>query len=384
MTIAYFDCFSGIAGDMVLGALVDAGLPLKYLKDELKKLDLGSYELKRVQGRLPISGTNMQVAVKKDLSIDDYVGLDQLISKSGLKKGVKDMSRAILERLARAEASVHGTSIEKVHFHEVGTTDSMVDIVGAAIAFDRFKFSNIYASPIPITRGRVKCAHGTFPVPAPATMELLKGIPLEPAPIKDEIVTPTGAAIITTVAESFGECPLQKVSKVGYGYGDKVFPGIPNALRVMIGEGFPVVVVQANIDDMNPEIFDHVIDQLFKKGAVDVDLTAIQMKENRPAIKLSAMVPWESKEKIIDVMMTETTTFGVRYYPVERKMLIRDFKKARVKGNEMIFKVGTDADGNVVKIAPEYREVKKLARKLKRPVIDVYRESLIAAAKMMK
>ena len=224
MVIAYFDCFSGVAGDMVLGALVDAGLSLKYLKDELRKLDIGSYELKKVRGKLPISGTNIQVDVKKDLSIDDYTGLDGLIAKSGLKKNVKDLSRTILERLAHAEARVHGTSIEKVHFHEVGTTDSIVDIVGSAIAFDRFNFSSIYASPIPITRGRIKCAHGTFPVPAPATMELLKGVPLERAPVKDEIVTPTGAAIITTVATNFGECPLQKISKIGYGYGDKVFP----------------------------------------------------------------------------------------------------------------------------------------------------------------
>jgi len=384
MSVAYFDCFSGVAGDMVLGSMVDAGLSMKLLRKELKELDLGSYELKRARGKLPIRGTNMQVIVKKDLSVTDYSSLDKLILKSGLKKSVRDLSRSILERLARAEARVHGTSIEKVHFHEVGTTDSMVDIVGAAIGFDYFKFSSIHSSPIPMTRGRVKCAHGTFPVPAPATMELLKGVPLEPAPVRDEIVTPTGAAIITAVTENFGECPLQRVDRVGYGYGDKVFPKIPNALRLMIGDGFPVVVVEANIDDMNPQIFDYVIERLFSVGAVDVDLTAIQMKENRPAIKLSAMVPWKLKDAAMDVILAETTTFGVRYYPVERKVLFRNFKRKKISGGDMTFKIGTDMDGNVVKVSPEYREVKKLARKLKRPVIEVYREALIVASKMKR
>ncbi len=382
MSVAYFDCFSGVAGDMVLGSMVDAGLSMKLLRKELKKLNLGSYELKKARGKLPISGTNIQVLVKKDLPVTDYSSLDKMISKSGLKKNVRDLSRSILERLARAEAKVHGAAIDEVHFHEVGTTDSMVDIVGAAIGFDYFKFSSIHSSPIPMTHGRVKCAHGTFPVPAPATMELLKGVPLEPAPVRDEIVTPTGAAIITAVVESFGECPLQRVDRVGYGYGDKVFPKIPNALRLMIGDGFPVVVVEANIDDMNPQIFDYVIERLFSVGAVDVDLTAIQMKENRPAIKLSAMVPWKLKDAAMDVILAETTTFGVRYYPVERKMLFRNFKKKKMRSCDMIFKIGTDVEGNVVKISPEYREVKKLARKLKRPVIDVYREMLVVASKM--
>ncbi len=384
MAVAYFDCFSGVAGDMVLGALVDAGLPLKKLERELAKLPIGDYRLVRARGKRDIRGTNLRVEVARDLRPDDYAALDRLVAKSRLVPEVREMARAILKRLAEAEARVHGVPVERVHFHEVGAIDSIVDIVGSAIGFAHFGFTAIHASPLPMTRGRVRCAHGTFPVPAPATMELLTGVPLEPAPVQEEIVTPTGAAILTTVAVHFGDCPLQRVDRVGYGFGDKRLPTIPNALRLMIGEGFPVMVVQANIDDMNPELFDYAIERLFEVGAVDVDLAAVQMKHNRPGIKLSALTPWEHKEAVIEAMLRETSTFGVRYWPVERRVLTRELKEERVKKGRVAFKIGRDEEGNVVKVAPEYRDVRKCAKQSKRPVGEVYRDALAVAARLQK
>lgn len=384
MTIAYFDCFSGVAGDMILGALVDAGLPLAVLRKQLRVLPLGNYVIERVAGRREIRGTNIHVRVERGFAGSDYRRLDGLVSESRLSKPVREMARAILERLARAEARVHGVAVDRVHFHEVGAVDSVVDIVGAAVGFDHFGFESIQASPLPITRGCVRCKHGSMPVPAPATLEIIKGIPVEPAPVKEEIVTPTGAAILATVAERFGDCPLQVIRRVGYGFGDRRISGIPNALRLLIGEGFSALVVQANLDDMNPQLFDGVIDGLFAAGAVDVDLAAVQMKKNRPGIRLTALAPWERKESVIGVFLSKTTTFGVKYWPVDRRVLSRRLRAERVGRGSIRFKLGRNSDGEVVKAMPEYEDVKKLARKSKRPVADVYNEALVMAQKILR
>lgn len=371
MTIAYFDCFSGIAGDMVLGAMLDAGLPLPYLKKELSKLKLGGYELVKRNKKGSVSGTNLHVITKKELHHSDHRTIRALINRSELSPQVKLVSLAVFERLAEAEGKVHGVPKERAHFHEVGAVDSIIDIVGSSIGFEHFGFDEIYSSPLPITRGRVRAAHGLLPVPAPATLHLIKGVPLEKAPVKDEIVTPTGAAIITTVARRFGECPLQKIEKVGYGFGDKTFPGIPNALRLMIGEGYPVVVIEANIDDMNPQVYDHVMERLFKAGAVDVALLPVQMKKNRPGVILHCQSPWDKKDKLIDIILKETTTLGVRYYPAERKVLTRELKIVRTKAGKMRMKIAKDEHGRIVKVIPEFEDVKRLARKMKRPVIEI-------------
>ncbi len=236
MTTAYFDCFSGVSGDMVLGSLVDAGLPLAKLKSELQKVPVGRFEICRVRKPGGIRGTNIRVEVSREPEADDYRSLDSAIKKSRLSKPVRETARAIFACLARAEASVHGVPLDRVHFHEVGAADSVVDVVGAAIGFDFFDLGEIHSSPLPMSRGVIKCAHGTLPVPAPATLEILKGIPLERSAVKEEIVTPTGAAILASTASHFGDCPLQRVDRVGYGFGDRVIPGMPNALRLMIGE----------------------------------------------------------------------------------------------------------------------------------------------------
>lgn len=379
MTIAYFDCFSGVSGDMVLGSLVDAGMPLARLKSELKKLPLRSYELVPVRAGRGIRGTNIRVEVSEEPRADDYGSLDKTIADSRLPKQVKEVARAIFARLARAEAAVHGMPLERVHFHEVGAVDSIVDVVGAAIGFDFFGFGEIHASPLPMSRGRVECMHGTLPVPAPATLEILKGIPLERSPVKGEIVTPTGAAILVTAASHFGECPIQSVERVGYGFGDRVIPGIPNALRLIIGEGFPVVVIETDIDDMSPELFEEAVAKVFAAGAVDVHLEPIQMKKGRPGVKLVAISPWSAKEATIGAILRETTSFGVRYWPAERKVLLRELVKEKIGLGGLSFKVGRDASGQIIKAMPEFEDVKKLARKKKRPLAEVYQEALAHA-----
>lgn len=376
MTIAYFDCFSGVAGDMVLGAFLDAGMPLAHLKKQLKLLPIGSYELKAVKKRQSICGTNLNVVVKKTSGHGEYESISRMIAKSRLSKKVKIISLAIFEMIARAEARIHGVCLKKVHFHEVGAVDSIIDIVGAAIGFDYFDFDAVYSSPLPITRGRIKCEHGSFPVPAPATLEIIKGVPVEPAFIKKELVTPTGAAILVTVVENFGECPLQKIEKVGYGFGDDVIKGSINALRLMIGEGFPSVVIQSDIDDMNPQFFEYAIEKIFSAGAVDVDLAAIQMKKNRPGVRLTALAPWDKKDAVINSILKETTTFGVRYWPVERKMLTRELVVKKTKIGNVQFKIGFDASGNIVKAMPEYEDIKKIAKKKGRSIIEIYRTAL--------
>jgi len=382
MSTAYFDCFCGVAGDMVLGALVDAGLPIKRLRSELGKLPLGSYRIVRKKGE-DFAGVNLHVEVGREPAHADYASLDRMIASSRLAKGVKGTAREILRRLAEAEAGVHGKPLERVHFHEVGATDSLVDIVGSAVGFDYFGFDSIHSSPLPMSRGKVKCAHGTLPVPAPATLELLKGVPLERTGIKNEIVTPTGAAILTTVASHFGECPLQSLKRVGVGFGDSKVKGRPNILRLMIGEGFRVSVMEADIDDMNPEVYGHVTERCFAAGAVDVSLMAVQMKKGRPGTRVSCVVPWGRNDAVADTLLAETTTFGVRYWPAERRVLARELETRSVRRGRIRFKVGRDSEGRVVKAVPEYEDVRKLAKKQRRSLWEVHAEAMSEGLKLV-
>ncbi|MFH1874251.1 MAG: nickel pincer cofactor biosynthesis protein LarC [Pseudomonadota bacterium] len=369
MTIAYFDCAAGISGDMVLASLLDAGLPLAKLKKDLQALDIGRYQLvfqKNIN--------QLKVKIPKQSAFRNYQDIKKLLKNSRLNKQVKEISQDIFHNLAWAEAKVHKIAVDKVHFHEVGAVDSIVDIVGSAIALAYFNFKQIYASALPLTSGTIECEHGVLPVPAPATMELLKKALLEKCSVKGEIVTPTGAAIITTIAHNFGDCPLQKVEKIGYGRGSQEFRGIPNALRLLIGQGYPVVVIEANIDDMNPQVFDYVMEQALNVGAVDVALVPIQMKKNRPAIMLQCQAPWHLKDKIIDVILKETTTIGVRYYPVERKILFRELKTQKTKFGNVRVKIAYDQNGQIIKRLPEYDDLKKIAKKTKHPISRLMQE----------
>lgn len=384
MPIAYFDCFSGVSGDMVLGALLDAGMPLSHLRAKLKSLPIGAYEINLAKSHHQIRGANIHVKVSASPKQDTYKEIDTMIAKSKLPKQVKEMARAIFLKIARAEARVHRVPVAKVHFHEVGAVDSVVDVVGSAIGFEYFGFDAIHSSPLPMSRGIVECEHGSFPAPAPATIEIIKGIPLEPVPPRGEIITPTGAAILATVVEHFGECPLQKIEKTAYGIGKRIIPGIPNALRLIIGQGFPVVAIECDIDDMNPQIFEHVMEKLFSAGAADVTFSPVQMKKTRPAVRISAIAPWQKKDSVMDVILRETTTFGVRYWPAERKVLTRKLVQKKVKGRKITYKIGIDESGNIVKAMPEYRDMLNLSEKTHRPLIDIYREALIISKEICK
>lgn len=380
--IAYFDCFSGASGDMVLGALIDAGMPLAHLRRKLKLVEMGKFGLELTKDG-DFGGANLNVIAKEEPASADYASLDGAIAKSGLDRAERETARAILRRLAAAEAAVHGKPIERVHFHEVGATDSLVDIVGAAVGVHHLGFDEIHCSPLPMSRGKVKCRHGTLPVPAPATLELLKGVPLERTDVQGEMVTPTGAAILTEICSHFGSCPLQAVDRVGTGFGDRRIKGRPNMLRLLVGEGFSAVAIETDIDDMNPELFDPVVTKLFKAGAVDVTLGHVQMKKNRPGIRLGCIAPWELRDRIMDVILEETTTFGVRYWPAERKVLLRELKREKIWRGKVNFKIGRDASGNVVKAMPEFEDVVKLAGKSKRPVGDIYAEALAVSRKLI-
>ncbi len=400
--LAYFDCYSGIAGDMVLGAMLDAGLPFNHLERELKKLPLRGYSLRRsVERRGAIGGVNLQViplphpppsparqrvsggrgrAGERGHSHSTFNSIRRMIRSSKLPKQVQETSVRIFETLARAEAHVHRTKIDDVHFHEVGAVDSIVDIVGSAIGFEYFRFKKIYSSPLPLIPttkkggrgGFIKCAHGNIPIPAPATLEILKDVPLMQSPVMDEIVTPTGAAIIKTVANGFCENPIRKIHTTGYGLGDKDLRNIPNGLRLVIGEGERVIALEANIDDMNPQIYDHLIELLLKNGAIDVAVFPALMKKRRPAAVLQVLCLEGLKDRLCGLIFRESTTIGIRFYPVERRVLEREIKKVRTKFGPVRVKVSR-LDGEMVNISPEYEDCKKLALKKNVPLKEIFR-----------
>ena len=388
MKIAYFDCFSGISGNMVLGALLDLGLELGALKEALAGLEVSGYEIEaRKVLKRHIAGTLVDVKVQEEgveRHLDDIL---EIIEKSALPEDVKETCGRIFTRLAEAEARVHRVDIKDIHFHEVGGIDAIVDVVGSVVGLKLLGIEEVYSSPLHLGRGFVECAHGKLPVPAPATLELVKGVPVYGRDIEAELVTPTGAAIITTLAKGFGPSPAMEIEAIGYGAGHKDLP-IPNLLRVSIGrtrrpeeggyEEDVVIVVEANIDDMNPELYEHVMDKLFEKGALDVFLTPIQMKKNRPAVKLSAIVREADLSGVLDAFFDETTTLGVRLYEVRRKKLSREATVVETKYGKISVKVGKL--GSIVKnISPEYEDCRRIASQLGIPLKEVYEEARRAA-----
>ncbi|MHB9038698.1 MAG: nickel pincer cofactor biosynthesis protein LarC [Armatimonadota bacterium] len=396
MRIAYFDCFAGISGDMTLGALVDAGANFEKLKCELQKLGVKDYELylsKVVQRG--ISATDIDVRIQHHQH-DHHHGrsftqIKQTIEQSGLPEGVKTRSVAIFKRLGEAEANIHGKNIDKIHFHEVGGVDAIVDIVGACICLDMLGIEKVYSSPIPTFHGTVEIAHGTFPLPAPATIELLKDAPWRELGIEGEIVTPTGAAILAELSESFGPMPAMTTRSIGYGAGKKDF-GIPNVLRVMIGEsegaafrdkGIPkqqhgeVAVLETNIDDLSPQIYEVVMERLFAAGALDVYLTPIQMKKNRPATLLSIICASEDITKMSDILFEETSTIGIRIDMRARMCLPREIVTVSTKFGEIKLKVAR-RNGEAINVQPEYEDCKSAAAKHGVPVKMVRDAAIVA------
>ncbi len=384
MRIAYFDIISGISGDMTLGACVDAGVSFEALREELRKLPLEGYTL----ARRTISRSHI-TAVKIDVDIDGgghehhhrgYEDIVRIIDGSTLSESVRDRAKAMFLTLARAEAHVHGTTVEEVHFHEVGAVDSIVDIVGAAICLDLLGVERVYTSAVRTgSGGTVETQHGRMPVPAPATMEILRNYPIALTDIPHELTTPTGATITATLSEGLlpGDVPFT-VSAVGYGAGSKDIPGTPNLLRLLVGS-IPdtpaeerLLQLDTNIDDMNPELYPHVLERLIASGARDAWLTPVLMKKGRPAYVLSVLADEEHREALLGIMYAETTTSGIRVQPIVRRILAREQQLADTRFGQVNVKVIHRGEHRTR--VPEYEECRRIARERNLPLIQVYRQ----------
>nr|NQU91262.1 nickel pincer cofactor biosynthesis protein LarC [Bacteroidota bacterium] len=381
--ILYYDCFSGISGDMNLAAMIDSGVPGSYLINELKKLKLTGYTIEITSDqRKGISGTKVKVNLDKGQSKNHHRHLSDIIKiiKTGdLNDSVKNMSIEMFQKLAEAEAKVHGKNIDEIHFHEVGAIDSIIDIVGAALCFDYLKPDNIFCSPVELGSGLVRCEHGTFPVPAPATAEILKNIPVKTGNQPFEATTPSGAVILACNVDEFTNLDNFSIKKTGYGIGHKKSE-IPNVLRIFSG-GFnePTesknlhTMFECNIDDMNPELLEYIMDKLFDAGADDVFITPIIMKKSRNGSKMCALCHNSVKEKVAGILIKETSTFGFRSYPVNKTELERDVVELETKYGKVKIKRAIHND-EVIKQKPEYEDCAKLAMENNIPIKEVYRE----------
>ena len=381
MKIAYFDCFAGISGDMTLGALIGAGADPERLREGLAGLGVGGYRIevgKRMTG--PIEATDVRV-ILDDAHHHHHRRLKdirKMIRGAKLSDRVKLTAERIFLRLAEAEGKVHGSSPEEVHFHEVGAVDAIVDIVGTALCLEMLGWPKVVASPMPTFHGYAKGSHGVFPLPAPATAEILRGIPWRKLDIEGELVTPTGAAIIREIAAGFGPLPAMTVESIGYGAGKSDF-GIPNALRVMIGEeaavsvspAESVTVIETNIDDLNPQFYETAMERLFAAGALDVFLTPIQMRKNRPGTLLSVICDPGLAEAIAAVILAETSTFGVRISRCERLCLDRRWEEVVTEFGIIRIKIG-ERDGRVITASPEYEDCKRAAIEHGAPIRRVH------------
>ena len=389
MKIAYFDCFSGISGDMILGALIDAGLDIQDIESELAKLKISGYNLKTQRVvKKGISGTKFIVEIIEQNIERKLKDIVEIVDQSDLSEDIKDLSKKIFKELATVEAKIHNKNIEEIHFHEIGGLDSIIDIIGSVIGIKKLGIEAIYSSKIHIGTGFVECQHGLIPVPAPATLELLKETSIFSMGIDAELTTPTGAAILKTLSRSFGGMPEMKVKKIGYGAGSRELE-IPNLLRVYVGETSEreyekdeVILIETNIDNMNPEFFGYISEMLLTQGVLDVFMTPIFMKKNRPATMLSVLTTSDKLDKILSTIFTETTTLGVRIHRLERRKLTREIIKVKTRFGEIKVKVGKV--GEMIKnIAPEYEGCKKIAVKQKIPLRDVYEEAKDSARKML-
>lgn len=385
--IACFDCFAGISGDMCLGALVDAGVNLLDIAKELKKLPIENYSLtsKKVL-RNGISATKVDVIIKKSeagsqkLEVRRWKDIEKIIKTSQLSEKIKQKGLHIFKKLFEAEARVHGESFHKVHLHELGGIDCLVDIFGTLIGIDILGIEKIYVSSINLGSGSVKTEHGILPVPAPATAELLKGYSVYSSEIPFELTTPTGAAIISGMNAEPRSFSKITIEKIGYGAGSKDITNMPNTLRILIGKEANacrsdefVTVIETNIDDMNPQIYEHVMERLFEAGALDVFLENILMKKGRPAVKLTVILEESDIENISNILFQETTTIGLRFYNAHRRTLDREIKKVKTKYGDVRIKVST-SKGNIVNISPEYEDLKAIAKKTKMPIKKIAEE----------
>jgi pyridinium-3,5-bisthiocarboxylic acid mononucleotide nickel chelatase len=413
MKVLYFDCFSGISGDMTLGALIDLGIDKDAFKSELDKLNLAGFDIVIEKDvKRGIAGTNVSVILNEEYEklqkrikeheheheahkhvhghhdaahshqhshpMRNLKSIELLIDWSDLKQNVKDFSKKVFGEIARAEAKVHNKDINEIHFHEVGAIDSIVDIVGVAICMDLLGVSKVVSSPLHDGKGFIECQHGIIPVPVPAVMEMLVGskIPLITEDINTELVTPTGIGIIKSLTQNFGNMPAMIVEKVGYGFGKRE-TGRLNALRVTIGTLFgedslngEISILETNIDDLSPEILGYTLEKLLENGALDVFYTPIYMKKNRPGIMLTVLSEIGSEESMVDIILKETSTLGIRRSTSKRYCMDRKFVKVNTEFGEVRVKIAST--GEFSKAAPEYEDCRSIAKKTGIPITKIY------------
>lgn len=382
MKIAYFDCFSGISGDMCLGAFVDAGLDIGTIAEELKKIPINDYQLVSNKViRSGITSTKVDVVIYDDEPPHSggrkWEDIAQIINSSSLSLQIKEKGLLIFRRLFEAEAKIHGEPYDRIHLHELGAVDCLVDIFGTLIALELLEVERLYTSEINLGGGSVNTSHGILPIPAPATLELLKDYPVYSSGIQFELTTPTGALIISGLNATHSPLPMMFVEKIGYGAGNKDIKNMPNLLRVLIGKEFSqffqlvsedmVTVIETNIDDMNPQFYEDVMERLFNAGALDVTLENIMMKKGRPATKLTIIAHEKDVSSLTDILFRNTTTIGIRFYDARRKTLKREIKTIQTKFGDVRIKISR-IDNRVINISPEYDDVKVLSKKTDLPI----------------
>jgi uncharacterized protein (TIGR00299 family) protein len=379
MTIAYLDCFSGISGDMFLGALLDAGLPFEELKRAIDSLPLEGYSIgheKVMKNGLTATGFSVLVD-EHHHEHRDFSDIERIINEGQLKDQVKEKSIQIFRSIAEVEGKIHNHPPEKVHFHEVGAVDSIIDIVGAAFSIDCLGIGSISSSRIPLGSGFIKSGHGRIPVPAPATISLLRCVPVYDSGLNRELVTPTGAALLKEFVSSFEGLPPMVVENVGYGAGSRDLPDRPNMLRIIIGsekkggQAETVVVLNANLDDTNPEWLGFIMEKLFKTGALDVAFFPIQMKKNRPGTQLEVIGRPQQKDELMDIIFRESSTLGIRFRYSERRVLERSQTNINSPWGELKVKKIVKPDGTSY-IQPEYDSCKRIAEEKNIPLRDIY------------
>ncbi|MCL6471496.1 MAG: nickel pincer cofactor biosynthesis protein LarC [Firmicutes bacterium] len=387
MKIAYFNCFAGISGDMVVGALLDLGLPIEVLEEELSKIAIGDYEIKAKRTtRQHIGAVKFNVSADEQKVVRTWSSIRELIEASALSDKVKTDSLLIFKRIAEAEAKVHRKSIDQIHFHEVGAIDSIVDVVSSVVGLDYLGIDKVYSSPVATGIGMAKTEHGMIPLPAPATLEILEGAPIYSSGIASELTTPTGAAILMQYATFTEEIPQMRLEKTGYGAGARNLE-IPNVLRVLLGEEAEavgeVILIETNIDDISPEVLGYTMDSLLENGALDVWFTPIEMKKNRPAVMLSVLASAGLEENMIDKIFSETSTLGVRVSKQSRRVAERDIISVETPLGRIHTKVGK-YKGKIISVAPEYDDVSRIAMLKERPLREVFDMAREAAIEKLK
>ncbi len=403
MKIAYFDCFSGISGDMCLGAVVDAGVSLKELEKELKKIPIGGYRLtaKKVK-KAGFTSTKVDIDVSAQRlaphALRKWKDIEKIINRSRLSEEIKQRGRRIFKRLFEAEAKVHGGTFERVHLHELGAVDCIVDIFGTIIGLNILGIEKVFSSPINLGSGFVETEAGILPVPTPATVEILKKVPVYSKDVLFELTTPTGAAIIKEISSGFGDMPPMDIGKIGIGAGNKDFKDRPNILRLFIGNppspphpplskggqkggkagmgeisGEKILVIETNVDDMNPQIYEYAMEKLFKAGALDVYFTQVLMKKGRPGVKMTVLCNKEQLENLMKIVLKETSTIGLRFYEAKRRILHREIKTIDTEFGKVRVKFSRLGD-DILKATPEYEDCKRIAKKLNIPLIEVMKK----------